>query len=359
MRFLRIIQLVIIALPFVPLNAQHNHYFSECDWDKIVLDKNYVPASTDTCIVFASTRSCEESEKMFFGYDCDKKITIHYFNIYFKGNKWVAVPKKNLSQCLEARTDLQSVVFVEGFGRTFLTALDRATLFTRQYGHQVIMFDWPTYRPQIKAGKNYKMTVKESEILSEYFAKFLDTLDVYKSGHPVTFKSLSLIMHSMGNLLMMHAVKKNYLHVKDTLFNSIILNSACVPQRKHKYWVEKITIQKHLYITRNNSDRTLNGAKIISGFKKQLGERPRKPYANNAVYLDFSRVLEREHNYFIYPSVLREHPYIKDLYNTIFIGVEPDFNNETHFIKKPKKHAIELFDLQEAQKGSIGISIGG
>lgn len=351
--------LVLICMSTTLLRAQHNRYFSSLDWDNVVLKKNYLPSPNDTCIVFVSLRSYAESEKMFMGYDCDKNMTVHYFNIYFNGNKWICVPMKNLAECLAGKNNLNGVAYVEGFGRTFLTAIDRATLFTRQYDCQIIMFDWPTYRPELKAGKNYKLTVKESAIIAPYFAQFLDTLNGYKTESPSAFKALSLVMHSMGNLLMMHAVKNDQLHIRDTLFSSIVMNSSCVPQRKHKVWVEKIKIQKHLFITYNNKDRTLNGAKLISGFKRQLGERPRKPYANNALYVDFSRVLEREHNYFLYPSVLNRFPYIKSLYRTILLGVEPDFNDENRYIKKPKKHTVEIFDLHEAQKGGIGISIGG
>lgn len=340
------------------LCSQHNAYFFKSDWENVKLEKDYIPTRDDTCITFASVRTCSESEKNFMGYDCDKNVNIKYFNIYFNGDKWRAVPKKSLQECLNGEDSLHAVTFVEGFGRTFLTALDRATLFSRQYGYHIIMFDWPTYRPAMKSGKNYKLTLKESETLAPYFSQFLSELNALKNNQPQTFKTLSLLMHSMGNLLMMHAVKGNQITVKDTLFNSIIMNSSCVPQKKHRVWVEKISIQQHLYITRNNRDRTLNGAKIISGFKRQLGERPRKPYAKNALYLNFSRVLDREHNYFLYPSVLKRKPYIKELYRVLLIGKEPDFNDENRYIKKPKRHAIDLFDLEEAQKGGISLGVG-
>lgn len=338
--------------------SQHNAYFFKSDWKNIKLDKSYVPTASDTCITFASVRSCDETEKIFMGYDCDKNVTIKYFNIYFSGDNWVCVPKNNFEECFSGETELRATAFVEGFGRTFLTALDRATMFSRQYGQRIIMFDWPTYRPNLKNGKNYRLTVEESSTLSPYFAQFINELYIYKKGHPNTFKSISLLMHSMANLLMMHAVKQDHLKVKDTLFCSYIMTSSCVPQKNHKTWVEKINIQKKLYITSNNRDRTLNGAKLISGFKRQLGERPKKPFASNALYLNFNRVLDREHNYFLYPSVLRRKPYIKDLFKLLLIGQEPDFNDENRYIKKPKRNTIELFDLEEAQKGGISLGVG-
>ncbi len=349
---------LIFILIVTSIHAQNYQYRSDCDWDKVVMVKDYKPELGDTCIIFASVRGCDESEKIFMGYDCDKDISVHYFHVYFKGNRWICVPKKNLTECLNGKTGLSAVMFVEGFGRTFTSALDRATKLSRTYHNQVIMFDWPTYRPQLKATKNYKLTREESQKISLPFANFLDSINHYKLGHPSVFKSLSLIMHSMGNLLMMHAVKNNHLKIQDTLFDAVVLNAACVPQKKHAQWVQKLNIQKKLYLTRNNHDKVLNGAKLISGFQRQLGQRIRKPYASNALYLDFSRVLDSEHNYFLYRHVLAEHPYCKELYQAIFDGIVPDFSNENRYIKKPKKNRVELFDLKEAQKGGIGISIG-
>lgn len=341
------------------LICQHNAYFSKCDWDKVKLDKNYTPLETDTCMVFASVRDYNESEKMFMGHDCNKTKSIHYFKIYFSGNKWTCVPKKNLTEALNGNLKRKVTVFVEGFGYTFLTALDRATVMARQYDLLVIMFDWPTYRPEKKSGENYRITVRESAEVAIPFAVFLDSLNNYKKSHPEAFETASLFMHSMGNLLMKNAIEKSYIQISDTLFNSVILNASCVPQKNHYLWVEKLSFQRSLYITFNNRDRILNGAKLISGFSKQLGQQSKWPFSKNALYIDFSRVLNREHNYFLYPSVLNERPYIKNIYRTILIGQTPDFSDENRFIRKPHKRRVEVFDLNEAQKGGIGISIGG
>lgn len=344
---------------FGTISAQHNAYFFDCNWEKIKLEKHYRPSDGDTCMIFASLRGCEENAKIFMDYDCDKNARIHYFRIYFNGNRWICVPQQNLHLAMGNDSLMQAVVYVEGFGKTFLTAVDRATMLSRQYGFRVIMFDWPTYRPDLKERENFKLTVSESKTVAGVFAGFLDSLNTFKSQHPHSFKSISLIMHSMGNLLMMHAAADGQLKIKDTLFNSIVLNSACVSQKNHPSWVEKINLQQHLYITKNNRDRTLRGAKLITGLDKQLGQQPMPPFASNALILDFSRVLNKEHNYFLYPSVLNEHPYIKNIYHAILSGMVPDFNNTERFIINSKKHAVEIFDLKEAQKGGIGINIGG
>lgn len=338
--------------------AQHNAYFFNPDWNIVKLNKNYVPAADDTCMIFASVRSYEESEKMFMNYDCNKEQKIHFFKIYFKGNNWTCVPEPNLSSCLRGLDSAAAVIYVEGLGKTFLTALDRATLFSRQYGKQIIMFDWPTYRPALNGGKNFKTSLKESEVVSKTFASFLDTLNKFKSATPKTFSSLCLHMHSMGNLLLMHAINNGYLKINNLLFNTIILNAACVPQKNHATWIEKLNIQKNIYITNNDRDKVLRGAKFATGFTGQLGKKARPPFAKNALYIDFSRVLEKQHNYWLFPSVLRTRPYIKDLYKMLLSGTEPDFSDENRYIKKPNKNRIEIFDLTEAQKGGIGISIG-
>lgn len=340
------------------MKAQHNAYFFNPDWNKVKLNKNYVPSADDTCLIFASVRNCEENEAMFMNYDCNKEQKIHYFKIYFKGNNWNCVPAQNLSQCLKGIDSSSAVVYVEGLGKTFLTAIDRSTLFSRQYGKQIIMFDWPTYRPDLNGGKNFRISLNESEEVSKIFCVFLDSLNTYKVNHPRAFKSLSLLMHSMGNLLLKHAVENGCLKIQNELFNTIIFNAACVSQKNHSQWMKKINIQKKLYVTINNRDKVLRGAKLVTKLSRQLGQQPKPEYAANALYIDFSRVLEKEHNYFLFPSVLNTHPYIKDIYNLLLSGTEPDFSDENRFIRKPSKNRIEIFDLKEAQKGGIGISIG-
>jgi hypothetical protein len=336
------------------LCAQKGPYldYTHCSWNKIQFVKGYLP-DADTGVVFVSTRNYFPGKDEFLSVDYDTSTTLHYFNIYFKKNSWVCVPRENLQEAMNAVSKKEhAVVFVEGFGKTFPGNVDRATRFARCYNVTTIMFDWPTFDPRYRRIKNFKMTRRNSQKVAKAFSFFLSELDEFKNKQ--NFKHISIILHSMGNLLLQHSVKNNYIKLKDTLFENIVLNAACVPQRKHKQWVEKINIQQRIYITRNNHDKTLNGAKLIT-FRRQLGERARGPYALNATYINFSAVLDMEHNYFLYTGVLKAHPNIKAVYNDIFFGRQVIFTDKREFFIK--RNLVDMFETTLPKKGDTSLSI--
>jgi hypothetical protein len=251
---------------------------------------------------------------------------------------------------IDANAGTDVVVYAEGLGKTFTSALDRATRVTRTYGVSIIMFDWSTFNPSLKGGQNFRTTRANSKFAAKPFAAMLDSLDNIKKSDDDIFGHLTLFMHSMGNLLMMHAVKRGYLNINEKLFDNVVINAACVPQRKHKYWVEKINIQDHLYITRNNHDRNLNGARFISFFQHQLGERLRGPLAANATYIDFSNILNLEHNYFLYDDVWREKPQIEKIYYNIFHVRDLSLEDKNKF-RRCNKYTVEVVRKRSEQKG--------
>lgn len=303
----------------------------------------------------ASTRNYFPDKDEFLDVIDDTSHALHYFTLYFKGSSWVCVPRQDLEEALQSATHRENaVVYAEGFGKTFPGNVDRATRFARAYNVTTILFDWSTYNPAYHRLRNFHKVNRSSVSAARCFAAFISDLDKFRHRHAPEFAHVSMILHSMGNLLMMHAIKNNYITVKDTVLDDLVLNAACVPQRHHKQWVEKINIQKHLYITRNNHDKTLNGAKLIS-FHRQLGERSRGPYAGNAVYINFSNELELEHNYFLYTGVLKQHPEVKKIYEAIFAGKEPVFSDKAKF--HVNQNLVEMQQTWLPQKGDVGFSI--
>jgi hypothetical protein len=338
-KFVMLLLLFFIKL-FIPGQTFPPGSYTNCGWDKVEAPANYIKQEGDTAIVFVSVRHYRPGKEQFLDYGLDTNA-LHYFTIFFNHNKWVAIPKNSLKEAyLAADPGNDVVVYAEGLGKTFTGTLDRATRFTRTYHVTTIMFDWPTFNPVLKGGENYRHTLNLSKPTAKVFSRFLDSLNTLKKELG-GFNNLTLFLHSMGNLLMMHSIQQNYLNVKDTLFGNVVLNAACVPQKNHAQWVEKINIQEKIYITRNNHDRSLNGAKIISFFQRQLGERPRPPYAMNAQYINFSTVLSFEHNYFLYDRTIDFYPQIGQLYSSIFHGRKPAFDDVTKF-RKRRSNYVDL-----------------
>ena len=331
----------LVLFLFSILTSKAQSGYTYCDWDRIKLDAKYVPAETDTAIVFASVRNYYSAKTEFFDYDLDTSHTLHYFTIYFNHNNWICVPKKDLNEALySAAKNKDIVIYSEGMGKDFTANLDRATRFTRLYNVVTVMFDWPTYRPYLSGGKNYKLARRQSKEAARSLAKLFNEMDKYKSVNNLENVKMSLLFHSLGNRLIKDAVKNNYIEVKTKLFDNVILNAACVKTLLHKKWVQKLNIQKGIYITKNNHDRTLLLAGI-AGLRKQLGRHSGWFRAKNAVYLNFSKVLVHDHNYFLMNNVFRSHPNIKTLYNDMFHGKPILFDDEKKFEQR-KKNVITL-----------------
>ena len=117
--------------------------------------------------------------------------------------------------------------------------------------------------------------------------------------------------------------------------------------------MEKIQFAEHIYLTRNKHDKNLNGAKIIL-WQHQLGERPRKPFAANAIYVTFSKVLGLEHNYFLMRPLLKMKPYLKDFYKSLFQGEAPTFGKE-HYKPESKDNPNLIKCLPKQGDFAIGL----
>lgn len=346
---------IIFFISFIS-KAQFSGY-TFCDWNKISFSPDYNPVKGDTAIVFVSVRSYYPGKTEFMGYELDSTHVLHYFTIYFNRNKWICVPRKNLEDAFTGTAkNKDMVVYGEGMGKEFPGDVDRATRLTRAYDVLTVMFDWPTYRPYLSGGKNYRKARKQSTEVAKSLSEFFNEFEKIKPRVKTDSLNMTLFLHSLGNRLLKEAVINNLITLKTKLFHHIVLNAPCVKKSGHKKWLEKLNIQDEVYLTRNNKDRTLNLARF-AGFTEQLGRHWGLAKAKNAVYLNFSPVLEKEHNYFLMTNVLEKHPDIKAIYSDIFHNGTINFDNEKLFIKQNRGRVITL-KKAETEGKDINISIG-
>ena len=291
------------------------------------LNKAYCFTSEDTCLFVVSTRNYDDTKKEFVDYDYDTTNTLKYFAVYFKGNNWTAVPYPSLEKLLELKDQFKNlVVFTEGLGKTFTSGIDRGTKLMRIYGIDEIFFDWPTQRPYMKRGENIKTTYLVSAKVARPYAAFLEEFQDYKNTHKSKFKTTTLFFHSMGNLILMHALTDTLLkNIKPNLVDNVLLNAACVNQHHHAKWLSKLTFSRAIFVTINKSDRNLNGARLIF-LSHQLGEKVAQPLCKNVHYVNFSAVLHREHNYYLIRPLLARKPFLKQFYADMFEGKMPVLN---------------------------------
>lgn len=298
--------------------------YSYCNWDNMQLNRHYQPAPDDTCLLVVSTRHYHDSLKEFLDYDYDTTASLHYFAVYFRGNAWTAVPYSNLESLLDLKPSLRNlVIFTEGLGKTYTSGVNRATMLMRLYHIDEIFFDWPTQRPYMSRGKNFKTTYQVSGEVAKPYATFLGEFQRYKDSHAPKFQSITIMFHSMGNLILMHGLRSGlFSNIHPGFADQVILNAACVPQKRHAQWLSKLQFSKEIFVTINDRDRNLRGARLIL-LRHVMGETTKKPYLPGIHYVDFSKVLNREHNYYLIIPLLRQKPFLKQFYTDVFSGKMP------------------------------------
>ena len=295
------------------------HQYYHLNWLHVKLNSNYKPQPSDTVIAVVSCREFFKDSTEFLSDQLGKEL--HYFLFYLHDDNWEVKQCETMNEMLsKIPKGKHNTLCTEGLGRNLLVAVDRAIMYTRTYGQNIIQFDWPTdFKSRKRTGDFFK-TLHISNEASYLFAKCIDEMSV--NAKTIT-KSLSfnIFNHSMGNLLLLHASKNSlFKNLPPKTFDNVILNAACVNKRKHAKWLSNINISTNLYVTQNKKDFTLKGAKFLL-LKKQLGQSSSvKKLAPNATYIDFSGMLNEEHNYFLYNSTLTKHPILKHIYTKILSG---------------------------------------
>ena len=149
---------------------------------------------------------------------------------------------------------------------------------------------------------------------------------------------VSLLVHSMGNIVFKSMLEDHYQgDFKWNLFSTITLNAADVPMKDHAEWVERIDFGKSTYITYNDDDIVLYGSEKLDLFNddfemlegKRLGrnlgkyiKRSEIEKAENAIYLDFSRLTFGGHRHFLVKEKRKNHNLI-DTFSHLLKGKKP------------------------------------
>jgi len=236
------------------------------------------------------------------------------------------------------------LLFVHGDSKTYEQSVKRGFDIQKTHNINVIVFSWPSKASDLTGLKNLNNS-KHNVLKSMYhFNELLAFMDSFKKTNKAFNENakLSMLLHSLGNLYLENMVGEPAIERKsDNIFENVIINSAAVNQKMHKDWVEKINLQKRIYITNNKSDFNLKGKHIFSKDGNQLGEKAKKPIAENANYVQFSKAVGfrfptgTTHTFFI-GNVPNKSQNIRDFYFDAFHGDQIDFSDQSQFIKRKK-----------------------
>lgn len=234
------------------------------------------------------------------------------------------------------------LLFVHGDGKTYKESVQRGFDIQNTYNANVIVFSWPSEVPDINGLKNFKNSVKNVSKSMGHFNQVLSFMKDFREKS-VAFKDgagLSMFLHSLGNLYLRELVgstEKN--SINDTIFDNIIMNSAAVNRENHAEWVEKLSLQKKIYITNNHYDFSLKGLHLYTNHGNQLGEEFYGAMAKNANYVHFTEAIgfqtptSNTHTYFI-GDIPKQSENIKRFYYEAFRGKQIELSDTSRFVKR-------------------------
>lgn len=300
-----------------------------------------LPAQSGNKIMIISTRHLIEKRNFAIKAGVDPHYRLYYFIAATIGDtayvKHIPIMDSIHSQ-LDVRRNI--LIYVDGHGKKFDQTMERGFELSERFHLNVVVFDWPT---------DYMALRKTIYSASEVTVGFIKAMRKFDNFHHRYFSEslVSVIFHSMGNHIILNIAKQNQLdQMPARLFTNIILNAAAVKQRNHAKWVERLNIQKRIYITKNKNDFNLRGAAILrmSGL---LGLSTKNSYARNAYYVDFGDIATFEHNLFLGKSELEnKNPDIYKFYNLAFNGKEAASEETMGFhIFKPSEKSL-LFSIR-------------
>ena len=344
-------RLFLFVFLLVSLQSQSQQYFnSDIFWAKLKLEKTLAVKNTndiDTAIVVASNRAQRTDDSLRFMSEEADTLGVRYFFVYAYNGKWHVLPVSNLKKAISymPKQNRDWVVYTEGMGKIFTNDIDRAIALSGQYNVNVLLLDYPSIRSNLKRIPNYKFAIRHARAAYKDFVPVFDTVKQLRTAHAMGNGKLNLFFHSMGNNVMRKTViSKQVVLLNDKVWiDNLILNAPCVPERRHKKWVDQLTFAKHIYIHYNPRDHTLQGAHLLS-FKKQLGEKVKKPISKIATYINFNSITDRGHSNFL--SLQGREPAKQaamEHYNVLFHGKEIDLSDTTKY--HPTKYHNIGYDL--------------
>lgn len=301
---------------------------------------------SDTIYIITNRTIDTTHENLSFNNDVNQNTQLTYLKVSLnKSEKIVSQLLKHdnfMTQICDKTTDW--LLFIHGDSKTYEQSVKRGFDIQNLHKINVVVFSWSSKAKGITGLKNLNNSKRNVLKSMLHFNELLAFMDSFKKENLAFNENvkLSMLLHSLGNLYLENLAKEPAVERKfNKIFDNVIINSAAVDQKMHQDWVEKITFQERIYITNNKSDFNLKGKHIFSKDGNQLGEKAKKPLAENANYVQFSKSVGfrfptgTTHTYFI-GNVPNKSQNIRDFYFNAFHGCQIDFSDQSHFIKRNK-----------------------
>lgn len=207
-----------------------------------------------------------------------------------------------ISQLSEVLTKLEAtkkrtVIFVHGRGKEPEKGLRGAT-FTKGmavhkieqgYGVNVLMFNWDS----AFHGWSFldrEVPLSHTQAGAEAFVELLVELLKYEDAHK-DFQKPSLLVHSMGSVVLQKATGDKRWPTDRSLFSNILLSEPDADDVGHASWLSTLAEREKVYVTMNKDDHVLRrSTDARPAGAHALGLGTDQPLAAKAFYVDLSNM---------------------------------------------------------------------
>lgn len=298
---------LVLVFSCVTAHAQYPYEFfdSEYFWNRVVQDDclTNVPQLTnaDTAIVLVTIRD-RASEGFRYMAESGNVDSLRYFFVYSQNGQWRLRETEGLSAAVRymPSPNLDWVIYTEGMGKVFPANVDRGMQLAAQYDVNVLFYDYPSIRSDLKPYQNYRFALLNSRSAYLGFIPVIDSVRRLRLAGEMGTGHLSLFFHSMGNNVLRElAMQEKLAPYNDQVWvDNLILNAPCIPRRKHGRWMDNLRFARTVYVHYNPVDEALKWARIL-GFRQILGEHAKGPLSKQTIYVNFNPLCGEGHSNFL------------------------------------------------------------
>ena len=207
------------------------------------------------------------------------------------------------------------------------------------YGGKVLMFTWPGSSSGCPLGFPEAEARASGTALSHVLHKLAFALG---SNAALAGVTMTLVTHSMGNLVLEEALARDTRPLPATLFATALLSSSATALAGHAAWLSHLTFAPKVYVSENDGDNVLTAAGLGNGTRlgKKLGAEPLAP---NAVYVDFTAA-NVNHAYYLHSGQKGAH--MAPFYDAIMAGQPYDFSKSNAITRTESRNGtfVYVFD---------------
>lgn len=189
------------------------------------------------------------------------------------------------------------VVFVHGRGKEPGKSLLGASFvkglavhkIERGYDVCVLMFNWDSAFPGLSLFDRAR-ALGNTPAGAESLSRVLAALAAWQVRHPAAAKP-ALLVHSMGSVVIQHAVQKGLWPSAGPLFSSVLFSQPDCDDVGHAMWLDVLARKEQVYVTWSRDDKVLRrSTDDRPPGAAALGLGTDQPLSPHARYVDISRM---------------------------------------------------------------------